>query len=153
MHLPTAVFSKYTGEQHVTVQKSPLNHPQATLFNLMLTACDVVICYLLMDNTSPNCMKEKPNKGKTKLMTCITLFHAFPEGRQSKDNCLYLPFFNSIILPARTLQHTLVSSDTGRSTALSVFSKNISLYIRLLYSLSPHYSNKYDFPRATSHSF
>lgn len=60
MYLPTAMFSKrHTGEQNVTIQKSQLNHPQATLFNLILTACDVVICHLVMDNTGPNCTKEK----------------------------------------------------------------------------------------------
>lgn len=54
MHLPVAVvFKRHSGEQNVTVQKSPLNRPQATLFNLMLTACDVVICHLLMDNSGP----------------------------------------------------------------------------------------------------
>lgn len=56
MHWLTAVFFKRLyGEQNVTVQKNPLNCPQATLFDLMLTACDVVICHLLMDDTGPNC--------------------------------------------------------------------------------------------------
>ncbi len=144
------VFKRHSGEQNVTVQK---NRPRATLFNLMLTACDVVICHLLMDNTGPNCTKGKTAVKGEKYHDLHCCFLCFSRReKKNKDNCLFLPFFNSVSSPARRLQHTLVSTDTGRSAALSVFSKSISLTqsSQAPYSLSPHYSKKYDFLTATS---
>lgn len=72
--------------------------------------------------------KKTAGKKKKKLDLHHFVSSAFPGGvKKNKDNCLFLPFFNSILSPARTLQHTLVSTDTSRSPALSVFSRSISL--------------------------
>lgn len=54
-----ALFCKDTLESKMLLYDSLLKHPRATLSNLMLTACDVVICHLLRDTTGPNRMKEK----------------------------------------------------------------------------------------------
>lgn len=83
MYFTTVVFQKNKMSQSTRV-----NHPQATLFNLMLTAFDVVICHLLMGNTGPTCTKEKEKvrKIKTKLMTCIILFHLLFQELQNPKN-------------------------------------------------------------------
>lgn len=52
------IFKRQSGE-NCAVQK-PLNCLKVTPFNLMLTACDVVICHLLM--TSTGLTKKKKEK-------------------------------------------------------------------------------------------
>lgn len=92
------------------VYKSPLNHPQAVLFNLMLTACDAVICHLLMYNTGPTARKKNSIKGKEKkndmyhfdlavvpggqkklIRARMTVFSCFSVVSQTSSTCISYP--------------------------------------------------------------
>lgn len=136
------------------VYKSPLNHPQAVLFNLMLTACDAVICHLLMYNTGPTARKKNSIKRKRKKKD---MYHfdlvVVPGGQKKKlirkNDCLFLLF---CCITNKQHMYKLPTPLIGVQLCLQEHQPDSFVLDSLLtHAYFPHYLKKYDFLAATSH--
>lgn len=69
----TILFKKKERKKGLSTR---VQRPQASLFNLMLTAFDVVICHLLIGQHLPQLQKERKKEKELKqhLVTCIIWF-------------------------------------------------------------------------------
>lgn len=136
------------------VYKSPLNHPQAVLFNLMLTACDAVICHLLMYNTGPTARKKNSIKGKEKKWHASFWFsrcsrRAKKKKNKSKNDCLFLLF---CCITNKQHMYKLPAPLIGVQLCLQEHQPDSFVLDSLLtHAYFPHYLKKYDFLAATSH--
>lgn len=122
---PQQSFLKRKREREQKGLSTRVQRPQASLFNLMLTAFDVVICHLLIGQHLPRLQKQRKKEKEVKqhLVTCIISLLVCQRGEKTEYPTKYpavLHFFVSIFLHTEARVHQLGSFIPSSSTFWNV---------------------------------